>query len=228
MARSCLRLEAVVENGKPDIASDPSKAIRYATKRARKWFLDHQTTTHLNGMDADDIAQEALLSLLRNNADFRYAWNKTGFILTDQMRTHTGCRWRQKKTRVDMQGSELVASVKPSTIDRDPERVERIAIEMVESSDLPEPVKRIAIMRMQGRSFKTIAAALGMSEAAMTYYTVAYARKLHELANLPIPADLLRRVERREHHSRARRGKLSANARRVKTDASSPPTSPSS
>jgi DNA-directed RNA polymerase specialized sigma24 family protein len=221
-------LEVVVENGKPDIASDPLRAIRYATKRARRWFLQHQKTKHLNGMDADDIAQEALLSLLRNNADFRYAWNKTGFIITDQLRTHTGCRWREKKNRVDMQGSEIITSVKPAKTDRDPVKVERIAVELVESSDLPEIVKRIAIMRMQGKSFKTISCSLGMSEAAMTYYTVAYARRLHDLASLPIPDDLLRRVERREEFQKNRRGQLPSASRRVKPDASSSPTSPSS
>lgn len=230
MPRSC-PAEAIVDTGNtpkpPDMASDPSRAIRYATKRARNWFANHRGRNNINGMDADDIAQEALLSLIRTKADLKYIWNKTGFVITDQVRTDTGYR-RKAKEPINMQGSEVISSAKPPAQDDDPCRTERIAIEMVESSGLPDIVKRIAIMRMQGRSFKTIASALGMSEAAMTYYTVKYAPDLHALANLPVPADLMRRVVRRENARKERRGKLANNSRKVKPDASSPPTSPSS
>lgn len=172
--------------------SDPNVALRYATKRARKWFQT-RGETHIAGMDADDIAQEVMLAMLRSGADLRYSWNKTKFILKDGLRKHSGFRWKVKKT-TNYQGSEMIEVINPACHrTSDEEEVIRQAIELVEYSDLHPIAKTMAVMRLRGIDLKDIAAHLGIEPCMMSYYKIRFAQDLHRLAGIKCPPELMKK-----------------------------------
>lgn len=189
--------------------SDPETALRQARKRVRLWFKKNPGNHSLAGMDADDLTQETVLALLKARADLRYSWNKAKFILADALREEMGGR-RMNKIRPVYDGSEIVEDKHLVASMADPQDTENLAVELVESSQLPDRAKSIAAMMVRGGTVTEVAKTLGITTGALCNYLSAHAGAYHDLAGLPMSKEIERRMlkvkSRTRTGSRRKRG----------------------
>ncbi len=203
---------------------DPRRAWRIAKRVASRW-LRKSGCRSINGMDSDDIAQETILALLRNGSSFQYTNNKARFVVFDAIRNEVGNR-RVGQRSINMQGSALMDAVQPSRSET--QSVEAF-IQMILSSDrLSLEAKCIAVMRLQGKSFRQISLMLGVSASRVSQLKFECAKELHEFLGEKMSESLAKHIHDRILYLQEYRKRTKYQRHTQVNRASSPSTSPSS
>lgn len=175
---------------------DSTSAFKIARTRAAKWF-SLRGVASLHGLEPEDIAQEALLSLLRTGSSLDFISQKVDYILLDYQRKHLGRKRKNNVCTLYEPNTELEKTSKPPN-----NWVEQEVYQLILSSSLPEEAKQLAFWKLEGLSNIEIASRLGCSKTNITHKTRQYAPLYYSMAGLPCPIEYLEYILRRKSRTR--------------------------
>lgn len=115
----------------------------------------------VDGLHAEDIAQDTIAAMLLNNTPLQFARRKAEYVYTDALRRHLG-RQRKRALPTTHNGDALRMISAPAA--SDVHKVEQECLRMIDKVDCVPWVREAWALRVLGLSYKAVGKRVGYTD----------------------------------------------------------------